>query len=357
MKAHLFQTDRLGGAMLAILALANWLLIAAVAAAFVVVAKPASAQQAADCGGENLLAAMERDDPALVASLRAEAAQTPNGKGLLWRIEAEGAAPSWLFGTMHMSDPRVVKLPEDARAAFDQARLVVIETTDILDEAKMTAALMRRPELMMFTGAETLSSLIAPEDRAMVREALSERGIPLASVEKMKPWIISALVSLPACEMARKQAGAKVLDQRLAEDAMAAGKELAGLETAESQLEAMASLPMSLHVAGLVETLKLGGRIEDVMETMVQLYLSGETALFWPFFRAVLPESDEDPGVYAMFQETMVSARNRGMLEHALPMIGKGGAFIAVGALHLPGPEGLVALLEAEGLTVEPMGH
>ncbi|MBO6717243.1 MAG: TraB/GumN family protein [Rhizobiaceae bacterium] len=348
------RTVALDRIALGLLALANWLLVAGVLAVFLVMQRPAAAEEAA-CGGENLLAAMERDDPAQVAALKAEAAATPNGEGLLWRIETEGAPPSWLFGTMHMTDPRVVSLPERASEAFDQARLVVIETTDILDPAKMTAAMMAQPELMMFTGSETLSSLIAEEDHAMVSKALAERGIPLATVEKMKPWIIAALVALPACELARKAAGGDVLDEQLAADAMAAGKELAGLETAVSQLEAMASLPMSLHIDGLVETLRLGDRMDDVMETMIQLYLAGETGLFWPFFHAVLPESDDETGAYADFQETMVVARNRGMAESAMPMIREGGAFIAVGALHLPGPEGLVALLRDSGLTVEPV--
>jgi uncharacterized protein YbaP (TraB family) len=354
MKPQFPWFDRISGGILGLLALANWLLLAALVAAFALMARPAGAQ-APECGGENLMAAIERDNPALAASLRKRAAETQNGEGLLWRIENADGQPSWLLGTMHMTDPRVVKLPEKAQAAFDAARLVVIETTDILDPAKMTAAIMKRPDLMMFTGEETLSSLIDPQDRAEVSAALSKRGVPLASVNRMKPWIISAMVALPACEMARKADGAKVLDQKLAEDALAAGKAIAGLETAESQLEAMASLPMSLHIAGLVETLRLGDRLDDVMETMIQLYLDGETGMFWPFFGAVLPETEDDEGAYAAFQETMVTARNRGMVEYALPMIAEGGAFIAIGALHLPGPEGVVALLEAEGLNVEPV--
>ncbi len=353
MKISAIRTLKLDVAALGILAAANWLLVTTLlVAAFLMTARPADAQSP-ECGGENLFASMERDNPALAVSLRKEASEAVNGKGLLWRVENADGEPSWLFGTMHMTDPRVVSLPKRASEAFDAARLVVIETTDILDQAKMTAAMMKRPELMMFTGEDTLSSLIPPDDLAEVSEALSDRGIPLSSVEKMKPWIISALVALPACEMARKTAGANVLDEQLAADALAAGKELAGLETAESQLEAMASLPMSLHVAGLVETLKLGDKIDDVMETMIQLYLEGETGLFWPFFGAVLPETEDDEGLYAAFQETMVSTRNRGMADRALPMIAEGGAFIAVGALHLPGEEGLIALLEAEGLAVE----
>ena len=57
-----------------------------------------------------------------------------------------------------------------------------------------------------------------------VNKALDARGIPPASVTKMKPWMLSAMVALPACELARKAGGAPVLDVKLAEDAKAAGK-------------------------------------------------------------------------------------------------------------------------------------
>ncbi len=147
-----------------------------------------------------------------------------NGKGLLWKIEKDGSAPSYLFGTMHMTDPRVTRLTPAARKAFDAADTVVIETTEVLDQAKMMAALMAKPELMMFTDGTTLMSLLSPEEVASVDKALDARGIPLASVAKMKPWMLSAMLALPACELARKAAGAPVLDVKLAEDAKAAGK-------------------------------------------------------------------------------------------------------------------------------------
>jgi uncharacterized protein YbaP (TraB family) len=112
----------------------------------------------------------------------------------------------------------------------------------------------------------------------------------------------------------------------------------------------MASLPMKFHIEGLVETLKLGDRADDVIETMVGLYLAGDTGMFWPFFRAVLPGAGQ--GGYAAFEQTMVTARNRTMAERALPFLEKGKAFIAVGALHLPGEAGIVELLRKDGYTV-----
>jgi uncharacterized protein YbaP (TraB family) len=283
--------------------------------------------------------------------IRSEAAKTPNGAGLLWKIEKEGAEPSFLFGTMHMTDPRVVTLPPKAQAAFDTAASVVIETTDVLDQKKMMASFMENPELMMFTDKTTLTSMLSPEEVKIAEEALSKRGIPLASVIKMKPWVLASMVSLPACELARKAAGEPILDINLAKQAEANGKALGGLETAKSQLEAMASLPLEFHMEGLIETLKLGDRMDDVIETMIEIYVSGDTGMFWPFFRAALPSGDSEGG-YAAFEETMITSRNAIMAREAKPFLDKGGAFVAVGALHLPGDEGVIEFLRKDGYTL-----
>jgi len=230
---------------------------------------------------------------------------------------------------------------------------VVIESTDVLDQAAMMAALAANPELTMFTDATTLRSLIPADDLPMVEATLRARGLPLSTINRMKPWMVAAIVALPSCEFERKTAGEPILDLLIAQQAQSSGKELAGLETVTDQLGAMASLPMDLHVEGLVETLRLGDKIDDVLETMVTLYRSERIGMFWPFFRAVLPSGEAGAG-YADFEEIMINTRNRNMAASAEPFLQEGSAFIAVGALHLPGPEGLVALLRDAGYTVTP---
>lgn len=326
---------------------------------FLAVAMLASGQARAEmpeCTGKDLMASIRKDDPDTLRKIEQEAAATVNGKGLLWKLEKEGRAPSFLFGTMHMTDPRVTSLPSAAQRAFDASQTVVIETTDVLDQGRMMASMMKKPELMMFTDDTTLPSLLSPEDAAVVDAALTKRGIPPASVAKMKPWILSAMAALPACETARKAAGAPVLDVKLAKDAEAEGKKLEGLETATEQLEAMASLPMDFQLKGLVETLKLGDKLDDVVETMIVLYLQGDIGMYWPLFRATLPGETEDKAGYAAFEETMITARNKTMAGKAEPLLVEGNAFIAVGALHLPGPDGLVELFRKAGYTVSPAG-
>ncbi|WP_342210988.1 TraB/GumN family protein [Mesorhizobium delmotii] len=85
---------------------------------------------------------------------------------------------------------------------------------------------------------------------------------------------------------------------------------------------------------------------------MIALYQEEEIGTIWPLFRAVMPSgSASEPG-YAAFEETMVITRNKTMIDRAAPILFKGSAFIAIGALHLPGPDGLIELLRKGGYTV-----
>ena len=316
-------------------------------------AQESTPQAAAACGGENLIERMRASGDPRLGEIEAAAGEVPNGSGKFWRIVMDGRADSYLYGTMHVSDPRVIALDPAVEAALDKVETVVIETDELVRPEGAQAAIFANPELTMFTDGTTLKTLLEPEDYALVEAELKSVGVPIVAVQRMKPWMIASLVALPACEMERKSDGAAFLDKQIAEDALAAGKTLKGLETIGEQLSAMASLPLEFHVQGLIETISLGPLLDDVMTTMTDLYLEGEIGTIMPMIRAAAPPSD--PAVesgYADFEERIVLARNRTMAERALPILEEGGAFIAVGALHLPGEEGLVELLRAEGYTV-----
>jgi uncharacterized protein YbaP (TraB family) len=351
MKRVIAIADRAAAVSIRLLAALNVLFLLAFLAALLFAAGRAHAESPA-CTGADMLLALQKSDPAAYRKVEADAAATLNGKGLLWKLEKQGRQPSYLFGTMHVTDPRVTTLPPAARKAYDAAGTLIIETTDVLDKSKMMAAMLKTPDLMMFNDSTTLSSLLSPNDAAVMNGALDARGIPPLTVAKMKPWLLSVMLALPACEVARQSAGEPVLDVKLAQDAKAAGKQVEGLETAESQLRAMASLPMAFHMKGLVDTLKLGDRVNDMNETMILLYQRGDTAMVWPLFRAAMPGQQDDPADYAAFEQTMITGRNKVMVEHAEPILANGNAFMAVGAMHLPGPEGLVEDFRKAGYTV-----
>ena len=325
-----------------------------VATAFVLFAvSPARAGEPPVCTGENLLPELQRTDPAAYEKILAEAATTPNGKGIFWKIEKAGVSPSYLLGTMHVTDPRVLTMPEAARRAAADASTIVIESDEILDEKKAAAAMLMHPELTMFTDGSTIRDRLSAEDAEKLEKGLKTRGLALAAVARMKPWILSSFVALPACELARKAAGASFLDKQIAEDAIKAGKKVAGLETLVEQLQAMADLPVEFHLQALIETLELGDRMDDVIETMTALYVAGDIGMTMPTLEAIAPtELGKDESAYAAFEKRIVTDRNKVMAEGAAPMLAQGKVFIAVGALHLPGDEGLVELIRQQGFTV-----
>jgi uncharacterized protein YbaP (TraB family) len=318
---------------------------------FVFASLPAKAAPPA-CGGENLLPRLKIEQPGLYEEILSEGAKVPNGRGLFWKVEKGGLAPSYLLGTMHVSDPRVLKMPAGADQARAEAKTIVIESDEILDEKKATAALLTRPELTMFTDGGSIEKLLPTDDVVLLEEGLKKRGIPLAAVSRMKPWMLMAFLALPPCELARKAENAAFLDKKIATDALAAGKQVKGLETLAEQLTTMAAIPMDLHLKSLVETIKLGSRMEDVFETMTELYVSGEIGLTMPLLKAVAPDGTDDESGYGEFEELVVTKRNQLMAERVDPILAEGGAFVAVGALHLPGQEGLVELLRGYGYQV-----
>lgn len=315
-------------------------------------AQPARAQgQDTACRGTNVLTRLKADDPAGFAALEAEAAKVENGKGLFWKIDKPGLAPSYLLGTMHVTDPRVLAMPKGAVEAKAGSRVIVVESDEILSEQQAMAKILAKPGLTMMTDGKTIQSFLSAEEVAKLEAGLKARGIPLSAVSRMQPWMLSSFIALPACELARKAEGASFLDKKIAEDAIRAGKPVKGLETMEEQLSAMASIPTDFHIKSLMEMIALGDKMDDVMFTMTELYLSGDIGMTMPMLKAVAPDGADGEG-YAEFEERIVTQRNRTMADRASPILAEGGAFIAVGALHLGGPDGLVTLFRQQGFTV-----
>lgn len=314
-------------------------------------AQPA-ASQLASCGTD-LLAGLGQTDPEKLRQIRTEADAVPNGKGLLWKIQAAERAPSYLFGTMHMSDERVVSLAPEVREALDAAGTLVIETTDVLDRAIVGRAMAARPDLTTFPAGETLADHLTAAQQEDITSWLQERDVNFETIARMKPWMVLSLASQPACERARQTQGQKILDLVLAEEAKATGKRIVGLETLIEQFEALDSFAIDVQVQSLMSAVELGAIADDVLETMLNLYVDGETAMFLPALLHVTPHDPGELDEYASFEQRVVLMRNRVMAERALPYLKEGGAFIAIGALHLPGKEGVIELLRAEGLAVE----
>ena len=312
----------------------------------------------AACSGTDLRPVLAAEAPELLAEAERLAAATVNGDHRLWRVTAPNGAVGHLYGTMHVSDPTIVALSDEAQAAYDAAETVVIETTDVLNQEATAAAMLGRPDLMAFTDGRTLLDFMDEAEAEALDEALRARGMSLGATKALKPWVLLGSLALPECETTNPD---DFLDIALARDAIEEGRRVEGLETAVEQLEAMASLSIDMHVDGLLGSVLLGDSMDDVFRTMGLMYREGEIGAIWPVMQAasahLAPGSEMADGDMAAFEEAVVTARNRTMAERAAPLYDGGGAFVAVGALHLPGEAGLVSLLRNAGYGVEPVAR
>lgn len=266
------------------------------------------------------------------------------GKGLLWRVEGQGAPPSYLFGTMHSSDPEVLDLPPAVLDAFEASTLVAGEL--LMKEIDYAAML----QASLLPQGQTLADLLPPALHQATLKALQELGLPAYLADRMQVWFITLMLAQDPEELVRQQQGVAVLDQWLQEEAERRGKRVAALETLDEQLALFQDWPLSLQVAMLrtlvaYPQLRLGSQA-----ALLALYKDGDLASMWRMFRVSLISVSEQ------YRELLVGAlilrRNHLMDERMQPLLQEGGAFIAVGALHLAGEEGLVVLLRQRGWTV-----
>lgn len=320
------------------------------AAAVLLFAGSAAAAPPPACKGKDLIAALEKEDAAAYAKLVDTARKIPNAEGLLYRIEKEGLEPSWLFGTMHVTDDRLAKLPAEVKAAIGGSVTVALELDEVaLDKPGLQKEMAEHIAARGVDPEGKGLDAFAPEDRRFLRRALDARGMKEVRPEIFRPWVLLTLVSTPACELARSAAGLEVVDVRIAEAGLAAGASVVGLETPAEQVEALSSISPQVAARLVAGMAKLGPALDDVFETMVGLYQRRQIGYLFGDPNLV---GVGDVQSFTEFVEILVDKRNLTMRDRSLPLIEKGRAFIAVGALHLVGDKGLVELLRKEGFAV-----
>lgn len=277
------------------------------------------------------------------------AGEVLHGRGLLWKVERPGLAPSYLFGTMHVTDQRVLNLPPAVEAAFTEARSATFEVI-LADEDRFTMA-----QSMVLTDGRRLETILGPELFGRTVDAGQTYGLGPAQLNLFKPWAVASLLSLPRAELARAGAGAQPLDKWLQTEALRQGKPIFALETPAEQMALFDGLPAADQIAMLTAAVEASAKLEATFETMIGHYLARDTGALHALANAqgdAPAESDAKP-IAGSFMFRFIDTRNRIMAERMTERLDQGGAFIAIGALHLPGEKGLVSLLKARGYRVE----
>jgi uncharacterized protein len=125
-----------------------------------------------------------------------------------------------------------------------------------------------------------------------------------------------------------------------------------GLETPREQLDAIET--MRPEVAATLLTLAAREPLmnDDLYATLLRLYQESRPAEILPISDAIGGLSEAERSAQDQFMRVLLVDRNAVMAERAAPLIASGGAFIAVGALHLAGKTGLIERFRADGYTV-----
>lgn len=309
---------------------------------------------AKSCSGVNMLDEMRSAAPETYAEIKAASKATANSGAVLWKVEREGKPTSYLLGTIHMTDPRVTEFSKPLTAALAETKTVALEVADVSADAT-NAALAKAAQLVLFTDGGSLDRLLSDDEYKKVKSTLAGAGLPSEMASIFRPWVVSMILSVSDCERQKVKLGLPVLDMKLATFARQRGMRVVGLETIESQLSAMAAVPDDQQIAMLRASLKHSHRANDTMETLLQLYLARDMGSAWPFHLALAKQAGIGRESFSSFQKRIVSERNAQMRDKALPLLDKGHALIAVGALHLVGDDGLVTLLRQAGYTLTPI--
>ena len=288
----------------------------------------------------------------LAAAKSARADDLVNGDGLLWRIDKPGLDPSFLFGTIHSTDESALAIARRAAQSISGSKVVATELGgpfDSLEKANLTAATLAKA---LDRDHDTFEGVIAPESRDGIEKFIAGLGYPVAFAHHLKPWFLAILTAAPACEAKREALNLPEVDQFLAETAKDAGVKVLGLETPEEQLGAVAGLRPEVAGALLNVAARDVGMNDDLYATMLKLYLEGRPAEILAVGDALGGLSGAERAAEDEFMRALLQGRNATMAERAAPLLASGGAFIAVGALHLAGKTGLIERFRADGYTV-----
>lgn len=314
----------------------------------------AAAAQAA-CKGLDLIAALPGPER---AALESRADSAPFARGNLWTAR-RGAQVLHLAGTYHLPDPRHDETLALLLPVLGDLRRLLVEATPE-EEARLKAEVARRPGFMVITDGPLLSEQLSEAEWAKLAHEAELRGIPPVMAARLRPWYMAVMLGMAPCAAEELREGERGLDHLLMAEAERRALPLEALEPYDTLFSIFGKLSADDETAMVRAGLATAERPEDMTVTLANAYFAGQSRLIWEFSRdqmAAQPGLDphEAARQFALMEEVLVSERNRRWLPVLLRAAESGPALAAFGALHLPGEEGVLRLLEREGFVITPL--
>jgi hypothetical protein len=247
----------------------------------------------------------------------------------------------FIAGSMHLLRRERPALPAAIVKAYEESESLVMEIdADDIDD-QYTAQLMLR--LATFADARSLPMITGEARWQKLQTLLARVQVPESFAATLEPWGVAIL--LTSLEYARLGFDPEIgVEKQLQDLAARDRKPIAGLETPEFQIGLFDALPMDEQLQLLDMTLEDIGEMPDTVDELYAAWRAGDLRAL----DALLLEGyREMPRLYA----DLVERRNRNWIAPIKALLEQDGdTFVVVGALHLVGEQGVVAMLEREGL-------
>ncbi len=261
----------------------------------------------------------------------------------LWKVSGKQNVV-YLVGSMHLLTKDLYPLNPALDGAYKDSDLLVEE----LDLGEMMAGQLEMLLRAKLPADQSLDKVLSPSTYAQVNKRIAGLGLPAGPLDQFKPWFLA--LTIEALEWQKAGFDAELgLDKHFYDLAHTDGKNVQGLETVGYQVSLFDGMTMEQQDRMLADTLKdLDTEIGNINK-LVDAWKSGDAAAVE---RIVLADLKQDP---VMYQRLLVQRNQNWMPKLEALFSRRGRAFVVVGAAHLVGPDGLIALLKARGYSVEQM--
>ncbi len=261
-------------------------------------------------------------------------------KSLLWEISGNKLAqPSYVFGTIHLLCADDLKVSDAVKTAIGNSRQVALELD--MDSPTMAGEMQA---LLTMPAGQTMQGCMTKEEYAAVSDYYTnELKVPFAQMGSMKPFILSTLLY-------PKMLGCPVgsYEMTLVEMAKARQMEVIGLETVAEQLGMFDKIPCEKQARLLSDLVVNRADAQQEFRALLQLYQAQDV-------EGLLKMSMDSKFGMEEFEDMLVTSRNKRWIPLMAQQAASKATFFAVGAAHLGGPAGVLALLRQQGYQVKPV--
>jgi uncharacterized protein YbaP (TraB family) len=278
----------------------------------------------------------------LIALLHLAPVRAQPGRNFIWKVTGPAGA-IYLVGSVHLLTKDYYPLSPAVEAAFKDSD-VLVEEADF-GEMEAPASQMQLLSRGMLPSDQTLEAVLSPATYALVSKRVAALGLPIEPLTRFKPWMLA----LTLVELDWQKAGFQAslgLDRHFYDRAKAEGKPLRGLETVAYQLSLFDGMTMAEQDRLLAESLSNLDEERANVTRLTEAWKAGDA----PAVERIVLEDVKDDQV--MYERLLVN-RNRSWLPTLDALLSrKTRAFVVVGAAHLVGPDGLLAMFKSKGYTV-----